>query len=244
MRYCSFIQKFFLTFLLLFCASGVVCAQNYSSEPLMYFKERRAEDYDFALSVSKKVYAKLEAEKYPYSLEVSAVVFPELLRYSEFRNELESLMNECLAFASEEINGFSIGLFQMKPSFAAKVEALLCENPELKKKYASIDFGGDLSSFDSRLKRIKRLNDFDLQVEYLKAFADFEVKTLSLEAEDFSQRLCFLATAYNYGIQTDRSVLEPVFDWQTFPSGNRHLYFSYKDLCIAASEEIKKGYSR
>ncbi len=238
---CNLLRRQFFIIFILFCASGVVYAQNYSSEPLMYFQERRAGDYDFALSVSKKVYAKLEAEKYPYSLEVSAVVFPELLRYSEFRNELESLMNECLAFASEESNGFSIGLFQMKPSFAAKVEALLCENPELKKKYTSIDFGGDLSSVNSRLKRINRLNSFDLQVEYLKAFADYEVKALSLENEDFTQRLCFLATAYNYGIQTDRSFLEPVFDWQTFPSGNRHLYFSYKDLCLLSAEEIRKG---
>ena len=238
---CNLFRRQFLIILILFCATGVVCAQNYSSEPLLFFQERRAEDYDFALSVSKKVYAKLEAEKYPYSLEVSAVVFPELLRYSEFRNELESLMNECLAFASEESNGFSIGLFQMKPSFAAKVEALLCENPELKKKYASIDFGGDLSSVNSRLKRINRLNSFDSQVEYLKAFADYEVKALSLENENFTQRLCFLATAYNYGIQTDRSFLEPVSNWQTFPSGSRHFYFNYKDLCIAASEEIKKA---
>ena len=241
MSNCSFIRRFFLSFLFLFVISGAVFAQNYSSEPLLLFQERRAEDYDFALSLSKKIFIKLEEEKYPYALEVSSVVFPELLRYSEFRNELESLMNECLAFASEESNGFSIGLFQMKPSFAAKVEALLCENPELKEKYASIDYGGDLSSFDSRLKRIKRLNDFDLQLEYLKAFADFEVKALSLEKEDFIQRLSFLATAYNYGIQTDLNILDPVLNWQHFPSGRRNLYFNYKDLCILAAEEIKKA---
>ena len=237
---CNFIRKIFLTFLVLICTSGAFFAQDYSSEPLLFFQERRAEDYDFALSISKQIFTKLKEEKYPYALEVSSVVFPELLRYSEFRNELESLMNECLAFASEESNGFSIGLFQMKPSFAAKVEALLCENPELKEKYASIDYGGDLSSFDSRLKRIKRLNDFDLQLEYLKAFTDFEVKILGLEEEAFTQRLSFLATAYNYGIQIDRDVLEPVLSWQTFPSGRRYLYFNYKDLCIAAAEEIKK----
>ena len=241
MSNCSFIRRFFLSFLFLFVISGAVFAQNYSSEPLLFFQERRSEDYDFAISVSKKIFIKLEEEKYPYALEVSSVVFPELLRYSEFRNELESLMNECLAFASEESNGFSIGFFQMKPSFAAKVESLICENPELKEKYTLIDFGGDLSSFDSRVKRIKRLNNFDLQVEYLKAFADYEVKVLSLDEEDYTQRLCFLATAYNYGIQTDRSVLEPVSNWQTFPSGSRHFYFNYKDLCIAASEEIKKA---
>ena len=236
---CNFFRRFFLILIFLFGTSGAVFAQDYSSEPLLFFQARRSEDYDFALSISKKIFTKLEEEKYPYALEVSSVVFPELLRYSEFRNELESLMNECLAFASEESNGFSIGLFQMKPSFAAKVEALLCENPELKEKYASIDFGGDLSSFESRVKRIKRLNNFDLQVEYLKAFADYEIKALSLENETFTKRLCFLATAYNYGIQTDRDVLEPVFDWQTFPSGKRYLYFNYKDLCIAAAEEIK-----
>ena len=63
---CNLLRKQFFIIFILFCASGVVCAQNYSSEPLLFFQERRAEDYDFALSISKKVFTKLEEEKYPY----------------------------------------------------------------------------------------------------------------------------------------------------------------------------------
>lgn len=229
---------FLLLFILVFAADGI--AKDYRKEPLDFFKEFRTCEFDFALGTARDLYKTLEDEGYPFALELVSVVFPELMRYSVFQNELETLFNKCIALASEESEGFSIGLFQMKPSFACKVERLIAQNPELKSKYSKIDFGGDSSTSDFRRERILRLNDIQCQLEYLKAFADYEILSLSLEEETFTTRLALLSAAYNYKISAEREVLERAFLWETFPSGRMGLYFNYQLICLAAAKEISR----
>lgn len=211
---------------------------DYSKNPLIYFKERWKSDYNFALNTAHKIYIELEQQNFPYSQEAASIVFPELIRYSVFQNELETLVNKFLAYSSEDSGNYSIGLFQMKPQFAAEVENLVENDSNLKNKYSSINYGGDSSTVNSRHDRILRLNDFNFQLEYLKAFIEYEVNALSLENEDLSTRIKFLSAAYNYTISTDRSVLEEAFDWQTFPSGKPGMYFNYQKICLQAADEI------
>ncbi|MCR4952743.1 MAG: hypothetical protein K6A43_01595 [Treponema sp.] len=211
---------------------------NYYESPITFFKDRWKKDYNFALNTANKIYTELEQQEFPYSLEAAAIVFPELIRYSVFQNELETLMNKFLAYASEDSSGFSIGLFQMKPQFAAEVENLIANDSELKNKYSSIDFGGENSTLNSRHDRILRLNDFFYQTEYLKAFIEYEVNVLSLENEDIQTRINYLSAAYNYAICTKRDFLEEAFNWQTFPSGKPGLYFNYQKICLQAADEF------
>ncbi|MBQ5383130.1 MAG: hypothetical protein IIU46_01610 [Treponema sp.] len=132
--------------LILTLLSAGIFAAQYEQNPLQYFKDNRKPDYEFAMDKAKEIKETLEKQGYPYALEAAAIVFPEMIRYSAFQNEIESLINELLAFTSEESSGFSIGLMQMKPDFAVKIEKIIATYPDFEKKYASINFKGDSSS--------------------------------------------------------------------------------------------------
>ena len=63
------------------------------------------------------------SEKYdvPYPLAI-AVVFPELIRYSALRDKMEiTLLKALYINLGEDYADFSIGKFQMKPSFAESI---------------------------------------------------------------------------------------------------------------------------
>ena len=207
-------------------------------EPLEYFRKERGSDYDFAIKTSKDIYAELKKQNYPYALEAASIVFPELLRYHEFQNDIETMFNELLAVTSEESDGFSIGPLQMKPVFAVQVEKIIALNPRYKSKYDSINYNGDTSTVDARRKRLVRLNDLALQLEYLKAFMDWEIEVLNLSSEDRETRIMYLSAAYNFGIQESREKLKGLFDKETFPSGKRRLYFNYQRICLGAAIEL------
>ena len=232
-------HKKYISVFLLFFISLRAFSVDYTGNPLRYFKEERTTDYNFALNKAKDIYATLQEEGYPYSLEAVSIIFPELIRYSAFQNELESLVNKCLAFSSEKADGFSIGLFQMKPAFAIKVEKIIDAHNALKTSYSIIDYGGEVATSKDRHERILRLNDIECERAYLKAFIDYEVKALSLKEENIDTRIRYLSAAYNYGIRDKREELEKAFDWKTYPSGKRGLYFNYQALCIFARHAIE-----
>ena len=225
--------------LILTLLSAGIFAAQYEQNPLQYFKDNRKSDYEFALNKAKEVKETLEKQGYPYALEAAAIVFPEMIRYSAFQNEIESLINELLALTIKESSGFSIGLMQMKPEFAVKIEKIIATYPEFEKNYPSINFKGDDSSSNVRHDRILRLRQVEYQIEYLKAFIDYEIIVLNLKDENQNVKIKYLSAAYNYGIQTSRKPLENIFDWKSFPSGKRNLYFNYQKICLEVAEELK-----
>lgn len=218
--------------------SADISSVSNEPDPLEYFQQFRPSDYAFALSNARKILAELKKEKFPYAQEAVCVVFPEMMRFSQFQNEIESLVNELLAYAVEESSGFSIGLFQMKPLFASQLEKIISLNPELRRKYRKISFNGDVSSAEARHDRILRLRDLDFQKEYIKAFVEFEVENLNLKDCSIEERIRFLATAYNAGLMYSRQSIDEMSHRKTFPTGRRDIYVSYSDLCISVLKKL------
>jgi hypothetical protein len=132
---------------------------------------------------------------------MQSLVFPEVMRYSSIKDgiETESLRTLYVQLGEDYAN-FSIGLFQMKPSFAVQVETkakqLLSDSiyKELQLPYSS----GDEETI--RLQRVERLQDTDWQMIYLTAFVSicnvtYKAKTFAGEKE----KLQWYATVYNAG---------------------------------------------
>ena len=67
-----------------------------------------------------------------------AIVFPELIRYSRWQDEIETAaVNGLYVLQGTSGANFSIGRFQMKPSFAEEVEAAWNQSP-LAKEYGFV----------------------------------------------------------------------------------------------------------
>lgn len=144
---------------------------------------------------------------------MQSIVFPEVMRYSSIKDgvEAESLRTLYVQFGKEYAN-FSIGQFQMKPSFAEEVETksaqLLPESilKELQLQYALSD------AQTIREQRVERLQDTDWQMVYLTAF--IAICNKSYSDKKFSsptEKLQWYATVYNAGFnKTDAFISKKI----------------------------------
>jgi len=144
----------------------------------------------------------------PYKLAI-AVVFPELVRYSALKDKMEiGLLKTLYVNLGNDYADFSIGIFQMKPSFA---ETIRDESSTYLGRRSGITFK-NISNYDDikdyRKSIIGDLENPEGQVIYLISFIQICEKKFNLNRLDEVRLLKFLATAYNFGI--DKKALEIV----------------------------------
>jgi len=139
--------------------------------------------------------------------EAISIIFPELVRYSALRDKMEiSLLKTLYVNLGEEYADFSIGVFQMKPSFAETIRHestafLGSRSGIIFKKPADYD---DVKDF--RKSIIRDLEDPEGQVAYLISFIRICDKKFNLYRLSENSRTKFLATAYNFSI--DKTALQ------------------------------------
>jgi hypothetical protein len=144
---------------------------------------------------------------------MQALVFPEVMRYNSIKDgvETESLRTLYVQLGEDYAN-FSIGLFQMKPTFAEQLEnkarKLLNDSiyKELQLEYKVT------GAEDIRAERVERLCDDEFQMVYLTAFIaicnrQYQYKHFSSELE----QLQWYATVYNAGFdKTDAYIAQKI----------------------------------
>lgn len=169
-----------------------------------------------------------------------AVVFPEIIRYSHFRNLIETSALE-LAYVEWGAGqaDFSIGYFQMKPSFAEKVEkAILDSFPH--SEWATMFSYPSSNEKKIREERLKRLKDSNWQLHYLNAF-DAIMKLKYPNDTIDSERVILLASAYNRGFEKP---LNDMMYWgklKIFPFGTSYpgKQFGYADIALEFFQELR-----
>lgn len=132
------------------------------------------------------------------SMLAEAVVFPEMVRFSKLQNQAETVALR-LRYAAQGsgLCDYSIGRFQMKPSFVEKLEKRWMKS-ELASQYGQ---SFDLSdSRDARIARIDRMEDELWQCVYLSMF----IRLLYLDYPGLAKlpsekQVAFVAAAYNRG---------------------------------------------
>ncbi|MEL6867198.1 MAG: hypothetical protein AAFP19_22425 [Bacteroidota bacterium] len=153
--------------------------------------------------------------------EALAVVAPELLRYNLFRDLLETTALE-LAYVQygAEVADFSIGPFQMKPSFTASVEEFVLADEQLKKCYGDAILRIPFHHKAIRQARLDFMESLEGQLYYAFLFAQ-----MMSEGHDESQftshkdKLSYWATAYNCGHTRPTSELMQCMHQPVFPYG-------------------------
>jgi len=132
------------------------------------------------------------------SLLAQAVVFPEMVRFSRLQNyaETAAVRVRYAAWGSAKCD-YSIGRFQMKPSFVEKLEKRWMES-ELAAQYeASLDTA---QTREARLARIDRMADELWQCIYLSMFIRLLYTDYPALADLTQERqVAYVATAYNRG---------------------------------------------
>jgi hypothetical protein len=176
------------------------------------YQEIFGQDYDFAIkTIEKNAWWTDSLEKDGIDgLFALSIIFPELIRYSSVSDYAEVKALEVLYVQyGRDYADFSVGLFQMKPSFAEKIESDML-NSRITDKFPSLSILNPKSEDDveTRKERIIRLKDEYFQLLYLEAFfriMDILYPDLSVITPE--EKLIFYSTAYNAGYYKGEKVI-------------------------------------
>lgn len=181
----------YILWLLLVMSSATVFSANY---PKLF-----GNDWTSAINYVKEHHDEWSREFEQFDVDprlAVAIVFPELIRYSMWQDEIErAAVNGLYVSKGTDGANFSIGRFQMKPSFAEEIEQEW-NRSSLSKEYGFV-FNLQQNN-EARRSRIRRLSNMQGQCRYLAIFIRLlQQRHPQLEQLSEKEQVCFLATAYN-----------------------------------------------
>ena len=149
--------------------------------------------------------------------EVKAIVFPELIRYSALQDKLETFALESLYVRyGKAYANFSIGEFQIKPSFAEKIEIdflNLLGDSEI-----GVRSKDTIQNTTNRAARVKRLKDKKAMLNYLLMF--FKVMEKKYPIWNTTEnKIKFFACAYNANYQKPDKEIFSLISKKFFTTG-------------------------
>lgn len=166
----------------------------------------------------KEVFGTLDVDV----MECEAIIFPEQLRFSRLQDGMEqAALHGLYVTGGKEKANFSIGPFQMKPSFVEQVEAAWMRSP-LRYKYRL--YFDTRENREQRRRRLERISDERWQCVYLALFVKLMDERLPwLSALQGEERIRLLATAYNVSFTASAEELQrdrhrKTFHLDLFPS--------------------------
>ncbi len=153
--------------------------------------------------------------------EILAIVFPEIIRWNEFQDVIEMSANRTLYVnGGSKLGDFSLGSFQMKPSFIESLEGYISLNKDLDDvENIILDAKNEK---ENRKERITRLEDFEWQLKYAYVFwivANHKFKNLKFQNKE--SKIRFFATAYNTGFMKSIKTIQYWELKKEFPFGSK-----------------------
>ena len=171
--------------------------------------------------------------------EALAIVFPELIRWSAFKDFFETKVLELMYISGgKSAADFSIGYFQMKPSFIENLEDYIVEHPSV--QHLNFIISTDKNAEQRRSERVQRLQQLSWQLRYAHIYwAIANDLFRNKKFENAQERIRFFAAAYNYGFLQPQLEIE---QWQSkiaFPYGIKYkgAQVVYADLSVEFYEK-------
>ncbi len=234
------LRRFIVVFILI-CLKGEASSQQSDYKIVFSTHWEKAEDFVSENEAWMKDVCKKNNIPFPFAI---ALVFPELVRYSALRDKIEiSLLKTLYANLGEEYADFSIGPFQMKPTFAEQVQ----EKVSLIKDRRIRNLFRNRSSFrDARLYRMSIIEDLEVparQADYLVAFIKICEFSYPDNWKDETEKLRFFATVYNCGLDKSREFIEMMSDKKFFSTKLvKSETYSYSDISVYWYKTNQKGF--
>ena len=207
---------------------------SFSGGVIKYYDKLFPEDYSAALNFVTTNYSKFKsiALKYKHNpVFTTAIVFPEIMRYSVLQDFIETSALE-IAYTNygSSVADFSIGRFQMKPSFVESLEHEIDKNDSLSEIFSEIIFKSHISELEKRKTRLQHLQNINWQIIYLNAFITIcDIRFKELDFESTTDKLLFYATAYNAGFYNKPNAIrikatQPYFPYGPKYKGTQYVY--------------------
>ncbi len=139
------------------------------------------------------------------------IIFPGLVNYSALRDIMETGASRTLYVQrGRKYSHFTIGRFQMKPSFAE-----LAERNVTRQKLTKYEFNLK-NSVQARSQRVKRLDSPEWQLRYLVFFVRLMDKRFAhIEWKSDDDKVRFYATAFNVGYNRDERTIRRMMNPRT-----------------------------
>lgn len=201
----------------------------YSSHP---YVEKYIKECEYALDFykSNKTRFKEIANKTSFNPDfLFAIVAPEITQFSHLSDKLETYSLKLFYVqGGKEYSNFSIGHFQMKPSFIEQMEESLKNDDNLIQKFEKCLIDNP-DSREARVERINRLMQLEWQIEYLALFCELLNKKFPLEKDLPEESLLKIyATAYNAGFNKSQNDIEKISQKAQFPHFSTIKYKYYE----------------
>jgi len=195
----------------------------------------------FLAKNKKKIYTNL-AEYGDKKAFIVSLAFPEIVRYNEVQDVIETSFVELLYINyGQEGANFSIGHFQMRPSFIQSLEKYIIQiKPSIAQKIA---YKATNKKY-IRQERIERMKNLDWQLFYLGIFYELMKHKFNITQMDEESQLKFCATAYNWGFETSKEKIIEKQAKKTFPYGVKSAKsYSYADIALTFYRKNKKMFN-
>ncbi len=224
------IYRLLLVSIIILWSSGLIFSQQAD------YKLIFGGDWDKAGSflAENETWMKQLAKKYDVSYpEAVAIVFPELIRYSALRDKIEiTLLKSLYIYKGEDYADFSIGQFQMKPSFAEAIHKnVKFLSGQLRNQFRPRINTKDITKYRSSV--VSDLEQSESQFLYLIGFIKICESVYDLQDMNAVQRIKFLATAYNYSFEKSFEAVKGMIDRKFFYAKLiKTESYSYSDISI------------
>ena len=225
-------MKGYLTIFLILFFIQYSLAQNHSE--IKHFFSKSYPDALRYLQQNKTILKKHLSSNPQEAAFILAIGFPELLRYSALQNRLETVFLETLYVKKgRHYANFSIGRFQMKPSFAETLEQY-CQK-YLAHQSSNIYHYRAVGINNIRKARVKRLNNLSWQLKYLRSFyLSLNHRFAHKRFASRAQKLRFFASAYNFGFLNTATKIQRWSQTKAFPYGKNYIgkQQNYADIAL------------
>ncbi len=191
--------------------------------PEDFFGDSYQEAVDY-LNKNKNNLTKIFSEYRIDSKLAMSIVFPEIVRYSRFRDFAEtSVLEVAYVMGGKTASDFSIGRFQMKPSFVEMLEEELMHETLLLIEFREIaEYPEFYSQHQIRRERLNRLMEQSWQLKYLCCFIKLaEIKYSPFLEKYPHNKLMIMSSAYNAGLNSTYEHLKTISETKTYPYGMR-----------------------
>jgi len=170
---------------------------------------------------------------------IFSIVAPEITQFNMLVNTIQvSTLKVLYVEKGADYSNFSIGLFQMKPSFVEALEDEVKNFPTLKEKFANVPISSN-DFRNNRVERIKRMTSMEWQFKYLQLFCEImKIRYVGKAYRTVNEQLRFVSTAYNTGFQKPENEIVRMQKVKCFPLMSTTKY-NYSEVALAFFMETR-----